>query len=304
MGTEPPARTASLRGERRSAITLRRAATRAPGSPRLSATMRDLEHLARAGVHIGIQVTDVETGHSVLSGDAHVPIPIGAVGILPLLLEVTTRMHEGDLDPQQFVSRADDDVAGSGLWRHLETAELPLADVTALAAASADRVASNALLDLVGTESVTRRMASLGMTRSAILDRFRDERGPDDAPHAAIGSAREYAALFARIARREGISDAVADHLTALLAMQRDVSLVGASMAVDPFPVGREDDIILVNQVGRAPGMRAESGVAFGRRRSLAYALFVEMHDDVLLTRHRVHRAFRTLGEDILEIIG
>ncbi|WP_221583308.1 serine hydrolase [Microbacterium sp. G2-8] len=304
MGTEPSSGAASLRGERRSTtIELRRALRRSPGSPRFTTTMRDLDELAQSGSQVSVHVSDVESGQSLLSGDGHVPMSIAGLGVAPVLVEVAAQLHDGSLDPAQPVRRGDE-VGGSGIWRHLDTDELPLADVLRLAAMSADRVAANALLDLVGHESITRRMATFRMRRSAVLDRHRDDRGPDDAPHAAIGTTREYAGLFAQLARREGVPSAVVDHLATLLSRHRDASLVGAPMAVDPHPAPEPPELILLNQVGRADGVRAEAGIVMGRSGALAYALFVTFDDPSLLARHRVHRAFHALGQDLLEIVA
>lgn len=302
MGTQPSKKSASLRGERRSELTERRA-RHAPGTPRLTTTLNALDELARAGVQIGIHVSDVETGHTVLSADAHVPMPIAGLGVLPVLLEVTTQMHEGALEPQQRVRRPDERVPPGGIWRYLAADDLELGDVAALAATTSDPTAANALLDLVGYEAVTRRMSRVGMVRSAILDRFRDRRGPDDAPHAAIGTAREYAEVFQRIARADGIPRGVSDEMTALLALHPDATLVGAPMAADPFP-DAGCGLSLRNLVGRGSGMRAEAGLAMGRSAALAYALFLSFDDSSLIMRHHAHKAFHLLGEDILEIVA
>lgn len=302
MATEPEIRSASLRGERRSGRT-RRARRRPSGPRRLVATVRALDELARSGAEVSAYVSDADTGQVIFSADSHVVMPVSDLCALPILVEVAVRLEEGSLDPGTLLSRGDD-VSGGGVWRHLDQEKLSLADVAALAAANDDREAVNALLDAVGLEAVTRRMAELGMTRSAVLDRFRGDRGPDDAPHVAIGTTREYADLFARLARREGLPSGAIDRLAALFARRRDVSLVGAPLAVDPYPAADVPDLIFLNQLGRAEGVLAEAGIVLGRRAALTFALFVTCGDASLVTRHRVHAAFRTLGEDILEIVA
>ncbi|WP_156761384.1 serine hydrolase [Microbacterium karelineae] len=302
MATEPETRSASLRGERRSSTT-RRAQRRSPARPRLAATERALDELARTGAEVSTHVADADTGQVLFSADSHVVMPVADLGVIPILIEVAARLEDGSLDGAQRVTRGDA-VDGSGMWRHLEQADLALADVAALAAATGDRVAANALLAIIGLDGVTRRMAGLGMTRSAVLDRFRDDRGPDDAPHVAIGTTREYAELFAKLARREGLPDAVIDRLGSLPTRQHDVSLVGAPMAVDPVPAASARDLILVNQVGRSDGVLAEAGIVLGRRAALTFALFVVCDDASLVARHRMHGVFHTLGEDLLEIVA
>lgn len=303
MGTMPSGRAAPLRGERRSRSTRRRSVRRPPGSPRLTATMRALDELVREGAQVGIHVSDVDSCHTVLSADAHVALPVADLGVLPVLVEAASQARRGPLDPEMTVERvADADLARGGIWRHMASEELPLFDVAVLAATTGDRHAANTLLDTVGHGSVIRRMAALGMVRSALLDRFRDSRGPDDAPHAAIGTAGEYASLMHKLVRREGLDDDVADTVTSLMSLRRDVGLVGGPMALDPF-ADDADGLILINQTGRGRGIVADAGVAMGRSAALAYALIVRFEDPSYVARLRAHRAFQTLGEDLLEIV-
>jgi len=149
---------------------------------------------------VSVHVADLDTQRTVLAGDDHVPLPIAGLGFVPVLVETAAALDAGTMDPLQIVDRSDDElVAGSGLWRNLRAPALPMIDLAVLAAATGDPNAANALLDAVGHDQVRARMVSLGMPRSAVLDHFRDKRGPDDAPHVAVGTTREFATLFAAL---------------------------------------------------------------------------------------------------------
>ncbi|MFX6899707.1 serine hydrolase, partial [Acinetobacter baumannii] len=75
------------------------------------------------------------------------------------------------------------------MWQHLKAPALPLSDVAVLAASAGDALAATALLPRVGLPAVRARIEELGLRRTALLDRFRDDRGPDDAPHVALSTA-------------------------------------------------------------------------------------------------------------------
>ena len=171
-----------------------------------------------------------------------------------------------------------------------------------LAAAASDATAANALLARVGLDAVRARVEQIGLVKTALLDGFRDTRGPDDAPHVALASTSELAALFAALVNAHVVSPAVSAQVSEWLSLNQDLALVGASTALDPF--AHDDDrhgLLFVNKTGRADGIRAEAGVIAGPRAGAAYALIVCFDDLSVAHRVRAHEAFRALGLDLME---
>lgn len=281
-----------------------RAARRRSGRPGFPQTMATLESLAADGAQVSVHIADLDHGSTVLAGDDAVTLPVGGLGALPLLVEVAVRFADGSLDPQEKVGRDElDPVSVSGIWRHLSVGSLPLGDLAILAAAQGDAYATNALLARVGIEAVSRRMVRLGMRRSALLDRVRDERGPDDAPHVALGTTREYSTLVGDIVGGRAVDPAVSAQVAEWLAIGQDLSLVGSATNLRAF--GHEDDphgLLFLNRTAYDDeGVRAEAGVIAGPRAGLSYALTVCFDDASALHRDRAHRAFRTLGTELME---
>lgn len=268
-------------------------------------TIKALDSLASAGAHMSVRVNDVDTGAEVLTGDDHLTLPIGGIGIVPLLIEVAAQIEFGQLDPYEIIRRdAIESVGDAGIWQHLQAPALPVLDLAVLAAAASDATAANALLQRVGLRAVRARMDDIGLVRTALLDRFRDVRGPDDAPHVAISSAGELAALFAAIVNARVVSPAVSAQVGEWLNLNQDLALVGAATALDPF--AHEDDrhrLLFVNKTGRTGGIRAEAGVLAGPRAGVAYALIVGFDDLSMGHRLRAHDAFRALGADLMEYV-
>lgn len=261
--------------------------------------------LSAAGAQVSVQVTDLDSGEDVLSGDEHLTLPVGGIGVVPLLIEVAAQIEFGQLDPFEILDRGSvEPVAVGGLWQHLKAPALPVVDLAVLAAAASDAAAANALVRRVGLDAVRSRMDDIGLEKTAMLDRFRDVRGPDDAPQVAISSAGELAALFAALVNARVVSPAVSAQVGEWLNLNQDLALVGAATALDPF--AHEDDrhrMLFVNKTGRADGIRAEAGVLAGPRGGAAYALLVGFDDLSIAHRLRAHDAFRALGSDLMEYV-
>ena len=291
----------AVRRSHRSARRLPRRA--AVGRRSFDVTLKALEELADAGAQVSVHVVDLDTHKHVLAGDDHVTMPIAGLGVVPLLIEVAAAFEDGSLDPLEIVDRSSiESVTTSGVWRHLRAPALPLTDLAVLAATAGDPIAVNALLQRVGHERVSARIEGLGLTRTAILDRFRDDRGPDDAPHVAVGSSRELAGLFSALVNSEVVDAAVSAQVSEWLSLNQDLSLVAASTGLDPFAHDHDQHgLLFINKTGRDRGVRAEAGVLAGPRSGVAYALFVCFDDLSIGHRLRAHDAFRVLGVELME---
>lgn len=267
------------------------------------ATMRALEELADAGAKVSVHVIDLDTGSQVLAGDDHVTLPVAGLGVVPLLIEVAAGFESGTLDPLEIVDRASTDaVTTSGIWRSLRAPALPLSDLAVLAASVGDPLAVNILLEQVGLDRVRQRIEALGLKHTAVLDRFRDMRGPDDAPHVAVGTARELAGLFSALVNSKVVDAAVSAQVSEWLSLNHDLSLVAASTGLDPFAHDHDaHGLLFINKTGQDRGVRAEAGVLAGPRAGIAYSMIVCFDDLSIAHRLRAHDAFRLLGVELME---
>lgn len=288
------------RSQRSSRRLPRRAAV---GRRSFVATMRALEELADAGAQVSVHVIDLDTGSQVLAGDDHVTLPVAGLGVVPLLIEVAAGFESGTLDPLEIVDRASTDaVTTSGIWRSLRAPALPLSDLAVLAASVGDPLAVNILLEQVGLDRVRQRIEALGLKRTAVLDRFRDMRGPDDAPHVAVGTARELAGLFSALVNSKVVDAAVSAQVSEWLSLNHDLSLVAASTGLDPFAHDHDaHGLLFINKTGQDRGVRAEAGVLAGPRAGIAYSMIVCFDDLSIAHRLRAHDAFRLLGVELME---
>ncbi|MCP2635613.1 class A beta-lactamase-related serine hydrolase [Microbacterium sp. HD4P20] len=304
MGTEPRRDAESLRGSRRS-ISRRPPRRAAAGRRSFTSTLKALDDLATSGAKISVRITDLDRGTSVLAGDDFVTLPVAGLGVVPLLIEVAAAFESGQLEPLEIMDRSQLDlVTVAGVWQHLKAPALPLSDLAVLTASTGDALAANALLARVGLPAVRARIEQLGLARSALLDRFRDERGPDDAPHFALGSARELAEVFAALVNSQVVSPGVSAQVAEWLSLNHDLSLVASATGLDPFShENDEHGLLFINKTGRDAGIRVEAGVLAGPRAGVSYALIVCFDDLSIYHRMRAHDAFRTLGVDLMEYV-
>lgn len=130
-------------------------------------------------------------------------LPTASIGKLFLLIEVARRIESGDLDPLEQLDRRDaEPVADSGLWQHLRTDTLPVADVCALIGAVSDNLAANALIARVGLEAVSELTPTGHRFERASRPGPRPAR-PQHPAALSVGCAGELCDLAARLARGE-----------------------------------------------------------------------------------------------------
>lgn len=218
------------------------------------------------------------TGRVIEEHDAHSVRSTASIGKVFLLCEIAERLVEGSLDPHQVLARdLRVAVADSGLWQHLSQDSLRLVDACVLVAAVSDNWATNVLLGVVSTESVSKRARALGCVDSALHDGVRDVRTADDPALLSTGTARELAEVARRIhlASRgdsvAGISSAAGALVEGWLLTGVDLSMVAAPFRLDPLSHD-EGDLRLWNKTGSDLGVRADMGVAWTDADAVAYA--------------------------------
>lgn len=287
-----------------------RAVSRAAGRHRgsldgaFAGTVEALGALAYDGAKVSASVVDTSTGHAVLAIDDRVVLPVAGVGRLLLLIEVAAQLEEGALHGDRLQRMARDTATGPGLWQFLQEPTLQIPDLATLVGATADAWATNALLSTVGIDAVRVRAEGLGIDRSAVIDRVRDRRGPDDAPDSAVAAVRELSWLMRGLALGDVVDEATSNRVLGWLSLGMDMSLVAGAFGLDPLAHRALDHgLQSVAVTGSGPGVRSETGVLRGPERSVSYAVSVSFDDETLHRRLAVIDALRVMGADILDAV-
>ncbi len=229
--------------------------------------------LQSTGVIWSIHVRSLTTGAMFASNDA-TALSTASVGKVLLLAEVARRLEDGSLQPDEWVTRTPADaIADSGLWQHLSPNSLTVGDAAVLVAAVSDNLATNVLLRHVGLASMDEVAQALGLSDVRLHDFVRDVRRPGHPARLSSGSARELAGFFAGIAEGGILTPPVSGMLAGWLGLNTDLSMVAASLDLDPLAhpeVG--GSISLVNKTGTDVGVRADCGLVSRNGVRVAYA--------------------------------
>ena len=235
------------------------------------------------------------------SHDAGRRLSTASIGKILLLAEVGRQIESGLLDPAELLVRKPElAVADSGLWQHLITGALPVADLAVLVAAVSDNYATNVLLDRVGIDAVAALTGTLGLRETSLNDRVRAGREPHHPPTLSNGSAGELAGLMAGIARRELVSPGVSERLDRWLATGTDLSMVASAFDLDPLAhTERDGGRQLRNKTGTDTRIRADVGFVWRGTALTTYAVLAnwdadrDRTDEVMAAMRRLGAALR-----------
>lgn len=292
----------------------RRRRLRAPGvarhrgtddSENFAGSFAALGELAYAGARVSATVLDLTTGLPLLAIDDRVALPTASVGKVLLLVETAARITTRDVRVPGILDKTPDDaIADSGLWHRMQVPTLPLGDLALLVGAASDNVATNVLLRHIGLDAVRQRAESLGLRRTALLDRVRMKRGPDDAPQFSVGATAELAWLFYALSRGQVVDSVTSQRVLDWMSLNSDLSMVASAFGLDPLAHrATSHGLQLINKTGTDDGVRCDAGVLKGRQGGVSYAVTVEFTDSSMHERLRVLDAMRTVGRDILEYV-
>lgn len=256
-------------------------------------------------VRWSVRVVDAASDEVLLDHDGDAVLPTASVGKVLLLVEVAARLADGRLDGAELLDRRTvAPVADSGLWQHLRTDRLPVADLATLVGSVSDNLATNVLLARVGLDAVRTQARALGLGPVELHDAVRDERLPEHPATLSTASAAGLCTLLARLHRGDVVSAAVGAQVVGWLAAGADLSMVAAAWHLDPLAHAELDrGLLLRHKTGTDAGVRADAGLLSGPRRTVAYAVVASWDGDDA-QRGPVLAAMRALGDRIAGLVG
>jgi beta-lactamase class A len=246
-------------------------------------------------------VADVDTGAVLWAREPERVLKTASVGKVFLLIEAARQAETGELDLDEHVQRLPEDlVADSGLWHVLDTASLSIRDACALIGAVSDNLATNVLVRRLGIDRIGETGRALGFTSSALLDRVREDRGPQHPPTLSRGNAAELVRLMADLARGRIVSPAVSARVLGWLALNTDQSMVAAPFGVDPLAHTEPDNgFVLRNKTGTISTARIDIGVCdIVGGGGLAWAVLANWSDETDL-RDAVLERMSAIGSEL-----
>lgn len=241
-------------------------------------------------------------GEPVYQHNADVLLETASLAKVFLLLELGARMAAGATDPREPLDRRSvARVGDSGLWQHLATDQLPVADAARLVGALSDNLATNVLIGLVGLEAVQARAALMAPGGSTLHDLVRNTRTSQTPATLSEGCASDWATIFHGLhrgaAEGEHVSAGVLDWLSAGV----DLSMVASALELDPLShaSGADGGFRLWNKTGTDAGVRADAGVVEVNGTAWTYAAICNWTGEDHGLRSEVLGAMRAIGSAI-----
>ena len=222
-----------------------------------------------------VAVGDAESGDVITACAPGEMLATASVGKVFLLLELAHRIRRHELDPLTRLDRRRvEPVADSGIWQHLATDELPIADLAVLVASVSDNLATNVLVDHLGLAAIQRWTERLRLTGTRLLDVVRDVRTPEHPPCLSTGTAAELVRLLHLLATDDLPEPGTGPMVLDWLATGTDLSMTASAFGLDPLAHTEPDrGVRVVNKTGTDDGVRADVGIVFGQQRTLTYAV-------------------------------
>ncbi|WP_159542519.1 serine hydrolase [Aeromicrobium sp. 9AM] len=258
-------------------------------------------------VEWSVCVRDAMTSEVLAAVSPELVVRTASIGKLFLLIEIARQAGAGELDLGEELGRtAEDLVADSGLWHLMRRNTFTVEDLCWLVGGFSDNLATNVLVRRVGIPAVGATSSSLGFVRSALLDRVRDDRGPDDPWTLSAGNADELSDLMARLHRGDIVSPEVSARVLRWVAANADLSMVAYAFGLDPLAHAESDrGITLVNKTGTISTVRGDVGVVAGPGGSVAYAVLASWPEiPIEDPRDRVLAEMASIGAVIRARIG
>ncbi len=201
---------------------------------------------------MGYAVVDLTTGDRIERLPSEV-FPLASTIKLTLLYELFKQADEGkvNLEERRTLDRRQA-VGGDGVLVELTTPSLSLRDYATLMVVLSDNTATNVLIDAVGMQNVTARMAHAGLPslklRRKMIDLEAARRGDEN-----VGNPTDVAKLLAMIYRADGLKKESAEAIVTILKKSKNTALRR----------GVNEGIEVADKPGTLDGVETGAGIVY-----------------------------------------
>ena len=260
---------------------------------------------------LAIASARIDTPNAMLHVGGDEVFPAASVIKIAIALEVFCQVEEGAISLGERVSlRSSDKVIGSGVLAELAEGLSPtIGDLVYLAMAISDNTAANLLVERVGTFSVNRRLAALGLEKTRLSGKIlvhetkhgppanedfgasasvvTDERDDGRGERSPV-TARELVRLLSRVYRRDGLPAPACDALLEILQKTQTASSIRRGLPESRFR--DRTPARLFHKTGSIRGVVNDAGIVATERGAYAVALLSKGSRDLRPTQDNVAR--------------
>jgi beta-lactamase class A len=213
--------------------------------------------------------------------------PTASVIKVALCCGVLERVARGEasLDERILLPPLGERVAGGGILKQLEVENLSLRDAIELTITLSDNVATNVLVERIGTDAVNAYLDGLGLEHTRLLGPVDFDAITNDLRGGiGVSTPREQTRLLARLSRGEILTQELAEYLVAVLGRQHYQDQIPRWLPWNPYAQyhGREQALTVANKTGELDGIRADAALLrHTQLGTVAVAIFTDGSQDV-----------------------
>lgn len=230
---------------------------------------------------LGFYAVRLQDGDSVeLRADER--FPTASVIKVALCCAVLDLVARGEADLRQVVKLPPPGrrVAGGGILKQLEVESVSLRDAVELVITLSDNVATNALLEVCGSDAVNAYLDGVGFTQTRILGPVDFARiGADLEGGIGVSTPREQARLFCALAQERILTPELCRYLVGVLGRQHYQDQIPRWLDYNPYAQyhRRSQPLMVANKTGELDGIRADAGLLVHEQRgTVALAVFTD----------------------------
>lgn len=227
-------------------------------------TASRLEEVARRvdGV-VGYSILDLTSGER-FESQADLVLPTASTIKLAILYELIRSADEGRLRLSDTRALDRRRAVPGGLLYEMGTPTLSLRDYAVAMAVLSDNTATNVLIEILGMDTITGRMRSLGLKetklRRYMIDLEAAKRGNEN-----VSTAAEVTRLLEAIYRGTGLSQAGREEALAILKKEK----VPLNALARGLPAGLQT----ASKPGELEGVRVDAGIVFAKNRPYIFSV-------------------------------
>jgi beta-lactamase class A len=208
-------------------------------------------HLER-GEEVGLRVDELFPTASVIK-----------IAVCCAVLDVVAR-GEASFEERLHLPAAGRRVAGGGILKQLEIGAVSLRDAIELTITLSDNVATNVLIDRIGTDDVNAYLDGLGLEQTRLLGPVDFEAITHDLRGGiGVSTPREQTRLLTGLARGELLTPELGEYLISVLVRQHYQDQIPRWLPWNPYAQyhGAEQPLTVANKTGELNGIRADAGL-------------------------------------------
>lgn len=235
---------------------------------------------------LGLAVKDLKNGNTFFINENEI-FPQASSIKIAILLEVFKQVEEGKLSPVEFINlKKEMKAGGSGILQYLGEPSLSLSikDLCTLMIVLSDNTATNILIDLVGMDSVNKRMESAGLKFTRLNRKMMDLRAVLE-NRENVSTPLEMMTLLEKIWKGDGIKEPFRTEIFKILSIPKESYL----------KKGIESSVPIASKPGSLPGVRCESGIVLLKKRPYIICVmttYLKNDEDGEMTISEISRIF------------